>query len=308
MNTHTATLLVLVAAAGATVPVSTGAVQPATRIVYASAFDKSGSVVKDMSAAEFEVKEGGKVREIVSVEPAKIPLRIALLVADQGTGAFQRGIGLFMQRLLGHAEFALTSVIVQPEKVIDYSHDGRELSEALSRLGPRGRQPGGQLMEAILEATKDVRHEQRRSVIVVMRLGGEGPTALAGPDVLEELRKCGAALYVVAAAGSHAAAPPQATGTDAVSVAQGRLRDSELAESASALGLVLDDGSKDSGGRYEQVIATTHGRAMEQVADELLNQYEIRYVTADGVKSNAKLSVSSKRKGITVRAPSRIPM
>jgi hypothetical protein len=308
MNVHTATLLALVAAAGATLSVSTGAVQPATRVVYASAFDKNGSAVKDMSAVEFEVKEGGKTREIVSAEPAKIPLRIALLVADQGTGAFQRGLGLFMQKLLGRAEFALTSVIVQPEKVIDYSHDGRELSEALSRLGPRGRQQGGQLMEAILEATKGVRHEQRRPVIVVMRLGGEGPTVLSGPDVLEELRKSGAALYVVAAAGSHAAAPPQATGTDPVSVAQGRLRDSELSESASNLGQVLDDGAKDSGGRYEQVIATTHARAMEQVAEELLNQYEIRYVTADGTKPNAKLSVSSKRKGITVRAPSRIPM
>jgi hypothetical protein len=308
MNVHTATLMVLVAGAGATLPVSTGAVQQNTRTVYVSALDKNGSSVKDMSAAEFEVKEGGKAREIVSAEPARIPLRVALLVADQGTGAFQRGVGLFMQKLLGHAEFALISVIVQPEKLIDYSHDGRELSEALSRLGPRGRQPGGQVMEAIQDATKDVRHAQRRPVIVVMRLGREGPTALSGHDVLEDLRKSGAALYVVAAAGAQAAAPPQATGTDAVSVFQGQLRDSELAESASNLGQVLDGGAKESGGRYEQVIATTHGRVMEQLADELLNQYEIRYVTADGVKLNDKLSVSSKRKGVSVRAPSRPPM
>jgi hypothetical protein len=64
---------------------------------------------------------------------------------------------------------------------------------------------------------------------------------------------------------------------------------------------------KESGGRHEQVVATTHAQALEQLADELLNQYEIRYVQPDGVKPNEKLSVSSRRKDVTVHAPSRLP-
>jgi hypothetical protein len=241
------------------------------------------------------------------VEPAKLPLRIALLVADQGTGAFQLGIARFMQKLLGHAEFALISVVVQPEKLIDFSHEGRDLSAALGRLGPRGRQIGAQLMEAIQDATKEVGHEARRPVIVVMRLGGEAVTSLSGEDVREQLRKSGAVLHVVSAAGAQGKAPSQATGTDAVSVQQGQFRDAELAESASSLAQVLGDGSKESGGHYEQVIATTHARALEQLADELLHQYAMTFVLPDGVKPNDKLSVSSKRKGVTVRAPSRLP-
>jgi VWFA-related protein len=292
------------AVAGASNP---AAVQPRTRSVYVSVVDKKGSPVTDMTAAEFEVKEGGKARDVVSASPAKIPLRIALLVADQGTGAFQLGLARFMQKLLGHAEFSLTSVIVQPEKLVDYSHEGRELSAALSRLGPRGRQTGAQLMEAIEEATKDVQHEDRRPVIVVMRLGGEAATPISGNDVREQLRKSGAALYVVSSAGAQGAAPPQARGTDAVSVQQGQVRDAELAESAFNLAQVLGDGAKESGGRHEQVIATTHAKALEQLADELLNQYEITYVRADDVKPNEKLSVSSKRKDVNVRAPSRLP-
>ena len=285
----------------------TGAVQPRTRTVYVSATDKQGQAVTDLQAAEFELKVAGKTPDVASVEPAKLPLRIALLVADQGTGAFQLGIARFMQKLLGHAEFALISVIVQPEKLIDFSHEGRDLSAALGRLGPRGRQIGAQLMEAIQDATKEVRHEARRPVIVVMRLGGEAVTPLSGEDVREQLRKSGAVLHVVSAAGAQGKAPPQATGTDAVSVQQGQFRDAELAESASSLAQVLGDGSKESGGRYEQVIATTHARALEQLADELLHQYAITFVLPDGVKPNDKLSVSSKRKGVTVRAPSRLP-
>src|SRR5258705_13009700 len=86
------------------------ALGPVTRTIYASVTDKSGAAVTDMQAADFEIKDGGKARDIVSVTPAEIPLRIALLIADQGTGAFQMGTARFMQKLLGHAEFALYSV------------------------------------------------------------------------------------------------------------------------------------------------------------------------------------------------------
>jgi VWFA-related protein len=286
---------------------SLAAFQPRTRTVYVSATDKQGSAVTDLQATDVEIKEGGKVREIVSAAPATIPLRIALLVADQGTGAFQLGIGRFMQKLLGHAEFQLVSVVLQPETFVDFSHDGPELSAGLTRLGPRGRQRGGQLMEAIQEATKAVQHEGRRPVIVVVRLGGEAASSLSADEVREQLRKSGAILYAVSAAGAQGAAPSQARGTDAVSVQQGQFLDAELAEGAFNLAAVLGDGAKDSGGHHDQVIATTHAKALEQLADELLHQYEITYTLPDGVKPSDRLSVSSKRKGLTLRAPSRLP-
>lgn len=279
-----------------------------TRTIYVSVTDKTGASVTDMQAAEFEVKDGGKVCSITGAALAEIPLRVALLVADQGTGAFQLGALRFMQKLAGHAEFAVYSVIVQPEKLIDYSHDGPELSAALKRIGARGRETGSaQLLEAIQEATKEVRHEDRRPAIVVLRLGGEGPTTLNGNDVRDELRKSGAVLYVVSAAGAQGLAPPQARGTDPVSVQQGQLRDQELSDGQFALNQVLGDGARDSGGRHDQVIATTHAKTVEQVAEELLHQYEIKYVLPDGTKPAEKISVSTRRKGVTLHAPSRVP-
>jgi VWFA-related protein len=283
------------------------AVQPRTRTVCVSATDKNGSAVRDLQADEFQVKAGGKTLEIVSVRPATSPLRIALIVADAGTGAFQLGLAHFMQNLLGHAEFALISVIVQPETVIDYSTDAGKLSAALDRLGRRGVQRGAQLMEAIQDATKDVRRETKRPVIVVMRIGGEATSAMTGNDVREQLRKSGAILYVISTLGAQRPAPSQITGTDAVSVQQGQLRDAELADAANNLAQVLGDGSKDSGGRHDEVVSTTLVTSLERVADELLHQYEITYALPDGVKPGDKLSVSSKRKGVTVHAPARLP-
>jgi len=303
-------VFVIAAVAGSSSSLSPRDPQPSagqSRTIYVSVTDKTGTAITDMQAADFEVKDGGKASAIVSVAPAQIPLRIALLVADQGTGAFQLGTGRFMQKLLGHAEFSLYSIIVQPEKLIDFSHDGAELSAALKRLGPRGRETGSaQLLEAIQEVTKEVQHEDRRPAIVVMRLGGEGPTTLNGNDVREALRKSGAVLYVVSAAGAQASAPPQARGTDAVSVQQGQIRDQEMTDGQFALNQVLGDGAKESGGRHDQVVTTTHAKAVEQVAEELLHQYEIKYSLPDGAKPSEKISVSTKRKGVTIHAPSRV--
>ncbi|PYR63029.1 MAG: hypothetical protein DMF91_04620 [Acidobacteria bacterium] len=284
-----------------------GAAQPRTRTVCVSATDKNGRAVGDLQADEFQAKAGGKTLEIVSVRPATSPLRIALIVADAGTGAFQLGLAHFMQNLLGHAEFALISVIVQPEMVIDYSTDAGKLSAALGRLGRRGVQRGAQLMEALQDATKDVRRETTRPVIVVMRIGGEATSAITGNDVRGQLRKSGAILYVISTVGAQRPAPSQIRGTDNISVQQGQLRDAELAESASNLALVLGDGSTESGGHHDEVVSTTLVTSLERVADELLHQYEITYAVPDGVKPGDKLSVSSKRKGVTVHAPSRLP-
>ena len=77
-------------------------------------------------------------------------------------------------------------------------------------------------------------------------------------------------------------------------------------ESALNLGLVLGDGSRESGGRHDQVISTTLIPTFERLADELLNQYALTCVVPDGVKPTEKLSVASKRKGVTIRAASRL--
>jgi hypothetical protein len=275
-----------------------------TKTIWVTATNKDG-VVTDLQAADFEVKVGGKALEVVSAAPAAIPLRVAILDADQGTGAFQAGIAKFMQTLLGHAEFSLTSVVVQPEKIVDYSHDGAELSTALRKLGPRGRQNGAQLIEAIQEATTIVQHEDRRPVILVVRLGGEGASQTSGNQVRESLRKSGAALYVLSAAGAQGAAPSQARA--GLSAEQAQMADSELSESATNLGIVLGDGSKESGGRHDQVVSTGHAAALQQLAQELLHQYEVKCSIADGIKPTDKVTVTSKRKGVTLRAPTRLP-
>src|SRR5690242_4527129 len=70
---------------------SVAAQAPTRRTAFASVVAKDGTPVTDLAAADFEVKEGGKVQEITSVKLATTPLRVHVIVADGGTGAFQAG-------------------------------------------------------------------------------------------------------------------------------------------------------------------------------------------------------------------------
>jgi hypothetical protein len=54
-----------------------------------------------------------------------------------------------------------------------------------------------------------------------------------------------------------------------------------------------------------QILGTTIVPEMQRIAAELVNQYEISYTLPPGVAPSDRISVSSKRQGVTVRAPSR---
>ena len=279
--------------------------QPESRTIYVTAIDRDGRPVTDLQASDFALKVGNKALNVIRAEPAQMPLRIGVLVADAGTGGFQQSLGNFMQKLLGRAEFSLISVIVQPEVIVDYASEGAVLRDGLRRLGPRGRQPGAQLMEAIRETARNVRRDGRRPAILVLRVGGEAITPMSGDEVREQLRASGALLHVVSTLGAQR--PPASSARPGISSEQAQMEDSDTAISNLNLAQVLGDGSRESGGRHDQVVSTTLVPALERVADELLSQYAITCALPEGVKATDKLSVSTTRKGLKLQAPARLP-
>ena len=280
--------------------------QPTTKTIYVTVLDNKGLPITDLEAPELDAKAGGKAMEIIRAEPAQMPFRIAVIVSDAGIGGFQQGVANFMQKLLGKAEFGLISVVNQPEVVSEYSSEGAALREAVRRVGPRGRArgTGAQLLEAIQEATKGVASDGRRPVILVLRVGGEAVTTLAGDDVREELRKSGAMLHVVSTVGAQR--PNASSARTGISTEQAQMQDADNANSTLNIQQVLGDGSKESGGRHDQVISTTLVPALERIADELLSQYALTCVLPPGVKPNDKLSIATKRKNAKIQAPARL--
>jgi VWFA-related protein len=271
---------------------------PLTRTVYVTVTDRNGALVDDLTTADFVVKEGGKVREVLQAGPATTPMRIALLIDDNGSGIFRYGVAKFIQSMQGRAEFALSTVTGQPLKIVDYTANVESLMQAIGQLNARpGTPDGGQLLEGIFETAKDLeKRKARRSVIVVLTVGGEEHSPLPAHHVLDQLQKSGAALNVI-------------------SVSSSALRSmADVQKPAGLLGEnmnrneVLGDGPKQSGGRSDEIVATAGLVAgLQELAQTLIHQYAVAYTRSEKGNSSDKISVSVNRPGLTVRAPVRVP-
>jgi VWFA-related protein len=292
-----ASTVLSVASLSAVSPRQAGTHEGVTRAVYVSVLDKNDVPVTDLGPNDFVVKEGGKTRDVVEAGLANVPMRIALLVDDNGTGIFRYGVVKFIERLQGRAEFALSTVNGQNQKLVDYTADVNLLTAAIAQLTARpGTNDGGQLLEGIFETAKDFqKRPTRRPVIVVLTVGGEEHSTLPAHHVLDELQKSGAALHVFAI--NSAAIRP----TAAVS------RPGALLEENMNLSEVLGDGPKQSGGKREEIVAAPGVVVgLQQLAEALRTQYAVSFSRSDPPKSGDKISISVKRSGLTVRAPMKV--
>ena len=158
---------------------------------------------------------------------------------------------------------------------------------------------GGQIVEGVFEASRELQRRQvERPVIIVFSDTDAEYSTLPAAHVLNQLQESGAVLYVISI----------------VKMVQGTLpnsgivpdKPSDLLDKAVDVNQVLGDGPKQSGGRRAEIIGTAGPiPVLQQIGEELTHQYVITYIVPAGEKPNQKLSVSTKRKGISVRAPSR---
>jgi VWFA-related protein len=299
LNTFSVSSVVLSVALSATtrLPDSSSRHDGITRTVFVSVLDKSGAPVTDLAADDFVIKEGGKDREIVGAGMSAAPLRIAVVVDDNGTGIFRYAVAKFVERLQGRAEFAVSTVYGQHQKLLDYTTNLERVSMAVNQLNARpATNDGGQLLEGIFETAKDFQKRRApRPIIVVLTVGGEEHSTLPAHHVLEELEKSGAALNVIAINSSALRAMA------AVS------KPSALLESNLNLSEVLGDGPKQSGGRREEIVASAGiVSGLQELAEALRHQYAVSFSRPDRPKATEKLSVSVKRSGLTVRAPTKL--
>ena len=259
------------------------------RQIYVSAVDRQGAPVTGMSPADFVVKEDGATREVLDVKPATDPFQIAVLIDDSSaasdaTSFLRDGLAAFLERMRGHAEIGLITTGERPTVLAPYTTDTEELNQKVKRLFPRANS-GAYLLDAITEASKALaKREAKRPAIVAITFEGTEYSNQHYEAVLKELQKSGAALHVVA-----------------IGTPSGDMND-EMRNR----GQVLSEGPSRTGGRRDQVLSLSGiPDKLKQVADELLNQYVVTYGRPDKLIPPEKLSVSTPRKGVTVRARTR---
>jgi len=263
-----------------------------TRLVFVSVVDKSGQFVDDLKPTDFVVKEGGQVRDVIGVEPARVPTRIVILFEEGLTRDTDVKLAVIrlIQRMQDRAEMSIVVAGLANTTVVPFSGNGATLVVGLNALSRSPRPVGGHIVEGILEAAKSLgAGGAERRLVIALTVDADELGSTQPDEVLTALRDTGTSLYAIALRGPAA---PTSLGT--LIEANGRSQ-------------VLGDGSSQSGGRLEVLTKTTgFPAAMISVADEILHQHKLTYQLPDGVKRSSRLEVSVARPGLRLRAPTRI--
>jgi VWFA-related protein len=261
---------------------------PRTRNVYITALDASGAPAKDLTVADFTVREDGKPREVLKVAPATAPITLSIIVDDSQAAEptiqeLRRGLTAFMDQMAGKAEIAIATFGERPTGIVDYTTSTPVLKRGVEKIFSR-QGAGAYLLDAIVEVSRGLQKKENVERPVILAI-----TVESGPEfsniyhqpVLSELRKSGAMFNAIAV---------------------GTPSDSQTDEMRNR-GLVLSQGTQMTGGRRDQVLAVSAlpGK-LKQVGDELLNQWVITYGRPDQLVPPEKIEVTTTRSGITLRA------
>lgn len=300
-RTVVATLLAASAAVAGTTslarqaPVLTGP----TRTVYVTATDSKGKPVMDLTGADFRVKEDGQGRPVQAAVLSRTGMTIVLMIDDSGLGlqSIREGAGAFVTRLSGKAQISLVTTGGRNIKVTDFTTSTPALIAAINKTYARNAS-GAFLLDGFFEVARSFAAvEIPRPIIVSVAVEGQEFSDTKVEDVLNALLRSRAQLYVIRLGN------PVIGQSNALGMEHGE----SLANESVRLNAVLGRGPARSGGRSEQLIQHTGiPPLMDQIAIELADQYAVTYTTAGTSASDVKLDVETSRRGVRLRAPTRV--
>lgn len=270
---------------------SGAAPQERTRTIYVSAVDNKNVPVADLTAADFTIKEEGKVQAVTTAAVATAPMQITMMVDNGGVGlaSIRESLAAFATRVRERSEIAIITTAGRNLTVLEPTSDHQRVFEGVNRVLATNA-TGAYLLDGIMGVTKTLMARNApRPVILLIALPGAEHSNASANDVLASLRDSRAHLYVVE-----------------LTTSRPRFN-SEAGDDLARRNSVLENGPKQSGGRLEQVVAATGlPNVVGGIADELMGQYAITYTAPAGGPANPRLSVETSRRGVRIRAPQRV--
>jgi len=243
-------------------------------IIYASVVDQKGNSVPGLTQKDFIVREDGQAREVLLVTNDNEPMQVALLVDNSvemrnRLADLRRGMTAFVAALRPGIQVSLITLAERPTIVVAYTADKAVLQKGIDRVITYT--AGNYLLDGIAEVSQGLarRPTTHRSAIAVVTERGPEYSYRDYTDVLRIVRESGTpALHVVLVGVSEEFADR------AASVYDGPRDDRGGADRDMVLGRM----TKETGGRYEEVLSTSAiALKLQQMATELSTQYRVTF-------------------------------
>lgn len=267
--------------------------QAIQRSIYASALDQNGVPVANLTPSDFVVREDKVAREILSVAPASDPMQIAVLVdnsqaAEQYIRDYREALPAFIKAIGADEtgakhQIAVITLAERPTINTDYTFDLAAAVKGVSRIFSISGS-GTYLLDGIIETSQGItRKSLPRPVLVAVATEGPELSDRQYMTVLEPLRASGAAFHAIV-----------------VGTPRNNAHDRSV---------VLDMGTRDTGGRYDNLlVGTALTTRLKQVAAELTHQYRVTYARPDSLIPPEQVTISAAKPGLTVRGtPVKVP-
>jgi hypothetical protein len=278
-------MAVLVAAAVAVGTPILLVAQATQRSLYVAVVDKSGTPVADLGPADFIVREDKVVREVLNVAPAREPMQIALLVDNSAAAEpyirdYREAIPAFVAAMTDPAgprhQISLIALAERPTIFTEYTNDPGLLQKGVGRLFSMT-DSGTYLLDGIIETSQGIsKRRSPRPVIVAITTEGPELSDRQFQQVLEPLKTAGAAFHVMIVG-----------------------RPTNVSHDRS---VVLDQGTRDSGGRYDTILTGSALTArLKEVARELKSQYRVTYARPQTLIPPERVTVAAAKPGLTAR-------
>jgi hypothetical protein len=159
------------------------AVNEGLRTVSVAVYTKKAVPIENLDPSELTLKEDGKTRAVIGLEPDDRPLDVALILdSSQAMGPRYRqdlveaAVG-FWRALPAEARISVWTSGGAAAKIVDFETDIAEGERALQMVAPGGK---NYTLDAIIDASRDLRQERaaRRVVAVVTYTDIEGSRTL----------------------------------------------------------------------------------------------------------------------------------
>ena len=248
--------------------------------VYVSVLDKKEAPVPTLSVADLTIKEDGKAREVLKVEPATDPMQIAILVDTSAATSAAiadlrqsvKAFGAAIWAKSPDSEIALYTFGERPTLETDYSSSAVNLERRADRLfAATG--SGAYFIDAVMDAAAGLRKRKATRPVIVAYVDENGPefSNRRHDMVFESVSGARASLWVVARQGfSSSTATPE-----------NRER-----------GMVIGDVTTRTGGRSSLVFdgSAIKGRLADMAA-QLHSQFVVTYGRPDSLVPPDKLEI-----------------